>query len=78
MAIPLSDFQYIPNFVSEINAGFQKNDLTSYSDYRNRRPKGAGVRTNGNETSGTGSLAARALRGAEGIRHKGHVLCGSR
>src|SRR3954465_14384849 len=36
MAIPLSDFQYIPNFVSEINAGFQKNDLTSYSDYRNK------------------------------------------
>ena len=46
MAIPLYDFQYIPNFIKEINAVFQKNNLTPYSEDRNEG-EGAG---NGRKT----------------------------
>src|ERR1700754_5082899 len=63
MAIPLSDFQYIPNFVNKINAGFQKNNLTSYSDYRNERPRDWRADRDGNDTGGNDGLAAGALRG---------------
>src|SRR5262249_38154414 len=70
------DFQYIPNFISEINAGFQKNHLTHYSEYRNRGRGCWRTNGNGNETGGTGSLAARALRGSKGMCREGYVLFG--
>src|SRR5204862_5808929 len=72
MVIPLFDFQYIPNFIKKINAGFQKSNLTSHSEYRNDPLEGADTNRNGNEAGGISELAVLALRGAEGICHEGH------